>query len=149
MVCLLIFFSLKGIFGFCTEKKNEKVVNTCLARVNRSAAFWRRGQLASAVITVISLHYFIHLNILFLYRCRVYGGSAWFGLKLFFFLSFILFLLFLSRITCWPCKSSYQPFHLFFLLIQPLFSYLQLFYLHWLFLIRFYFQFHPWSFDFF
>jgi hypothetical protein len=32
-------------------------------------------------------------------------------------------------------------------LIQSLFSYLQLFYLHWLFLIRFYFLFHPWSFD--
>jgi hypothetical protein len=28
-------------------------------------------------------------------------------------------------------------------LIQSFFSYLQLFYLHWLFLIGFYFQFHP------
>jgi len=35
------------------------------------------------------------------------------------------------------------------LLIQSLFFYLQLFYLHWLFLIGFYFPFHPWSFDFF
>jgi hypothetical protein len=37
MVCFLIFFSPKGIFGFCTQK-NEKVIDTCLTRVIASTA---------------------------------------------------------------------------------------------------------------
>jgi hypothetical protein len=119
MVCLLIFFSPKGIFGFCTEKKNEKVADTCLACINRSAAFWRCGQLASAVITVISLHYFIHLDILFLYRCRVYGGSAWFGPKLFFFfLSFFSFSFFLG-LCAGHAKVHTSPSIYFFFWFSP------------------------------
>jgi hypothetical protein len=67
-------------------------------------------------------------------------GLAW---------NYFSFPLFLSKIACCLCKNSYQPFNLLFLLIQSLFSYLQLFYLHWLFLIQFYFIFHSSSFNFF
>jgi len=47
--------------------------------------------------------------------------SVWFGAKL-------LFFIYLSSsdcmLACWPCKKSYQPFNLFFLLIQSIFFYL-------------------------
>jgi hypothetical protein len=66
-----------------------------------------------------------------------------------FYFFFFLFLLFFYWTACWLCKKSYQPFNVFFLLIQSPVSYLLLFYLHRLFLIRFYFWFYPRSFDFF
>jgi len=40
-----------------------------------SAAFWRRVRLTLMVVTVISLHHLIRLNVLFLFRWRIYGGS--------------------------------------------------------------------------
>jgi len=85
----------------------------------------------------------IRLGILFLFRWCVW----WFSPKLIFF-SFSLFLPFLHQIACWSCKKSYQLF-IFNFFIQFLFFYLQLFYLHGLFLIRFYFWFHPYIFAFF
>ena len=138
MVYLLILFSLKDIFSFCTKNMKQKsswlVLHTQQALHNLLAAH--------AVVTVIPPYHLTHLGILFLSRWRVYGDSAWFGLKLLFY-SF-----FLHRIACSPWKNSFQLFILFLLLIQFLFSYLQVLNLHWLFLIWFYFCFYPWSFDF-
>jgi hypothetical protein len=73
----------------------------------------------------------------------VYSGSTRFGRKwLFYSFSFSFFL----DLCAGHAENQNGPLIVFFF-IQSLFSYLQ-FFLHWLFLIGFYFLFHSWSFDF-
>jgi hypothetical protein len=89
MVCLLLVFSLVGIFGFVRIKKNKKAIDVCLARVSRSIVFWWRMQLAPVVVTMSS-----SWHPLFLWKVRAW----WFDvIKL--EIAFI-FLLFLLRIAC-------------------------------------------------
>jgi hypothetical protein len=124
-VCLLIFFSSKDIFGFFNKKK---VVNTCLTRFSWSTAFWQSMQLSLTVVTVISPHHLIYFDIFFLSGWHVCSGLAW---NCFSFLSFFSISFFLGL------RAGIYNFF-----IESLFSYLQLFYLHWLFLIVFYFWFY-------
>ena len=121
--------------------KNKKAVDVHLICVSHYAVFRQGVWLAPTVVSVILLHHLIRLSVLF-YEWRVYGGLAWFGLKLLFFFSFSYFL---------GLRVGHAKIHtsLLIVFIQSLFSYLQLFYLHWLFLIGFYFWFYPWSFNFF
>jgi hypothetical protein len=125
-----------GHFRFCANKKNKKTVGVCKSHISRSADFGWHMWLTPVVVMALPPHYLICLGVLFLPGGRMYGGSAGLAGNDFFFL------LFLSGIACWPCKKSYQPFNLFFLWIQSLFLICNFFYLHWLFLIGFYFLFH-------
>jgi len=116
--------------------KNKKAVDVHLICVSHYAVFRWGVWLAPTVVTVILLHHLIRLSVLF-YEWRVYGGLAWFDLKLLLFFSFSYF---------FGLRVGHAKIHtsLLIVFIQSLFSYLQLFYLHWLFLIGFYFWFHPW-----
>jgi hypothetical protein len=77
MVCLLLLYNPKGIFGFVqiTRKKNKKLLTRALHGCH-SATFWRQVRLAQMFVTVILLHYFIYLVVLFRFGWRVCGGSV-------------------------------------------------------------------------
>jgi hypothetical protein len=99
MVCLLLLLNPIGIFGF-VRIKNKKVANTSLTCLGRFTAFWHRVQLASMVVTLIPPHHLICPGILFLSGLHVYGDSARFSLKCFFFSFFSFFSLLLLWIAC-------------------------------------------------
>jgi len=139
MICLLLLFSLKRIFSFVQiiKRKKEKVDDACLACLSRNATFWRRVRVALVVVTVISSHHLIRLSVLLLSGWHVYSGLTQNYSSFLYFFSFFFFLGLRADHV-----KNHQPFNLFFLLIQSLLSYLQLYYLHWLFLIEFFFRFH-------
>jgi len=146
MVCLWLLTGLGGIFSFIQLKKIKKVVDACKAPASASVAsltssdtyswlwclYWRFRR----VIGFVSTSSFSLYGACIVVR----RGLAENG-----------FFIYFHSLSSWICVQAMQKIkmglQLFFFFIQSLFSYLQ-FFLHWLFLIGFYFLFHPWSFDF-
>jgi hypothetical protein len=129
------------------QLKNKKVVGACKALTRVSAALPILGGTCGWIWLLFwHFHRIIGSSRRPLPPCRTHVrwfGAVWLEMA---------FLFFFPSLSSWICvqamSKSKLALQLFFFSIQSLFFYLQFFYLHWLFIIGFYFLFHPWSFDF-
>ena len=122
-------FSYKGIFGFVHIQKEMLM-----------RAFERRVRLKIVVETKLSPHHLMRLNILFLLGWHVNGSEVWFDANWLFF-SF-LFVPSLSSLDCMlTMQKNISALQFLFSFDSVLLFLLKLFYLHWLFLIEFIFDF--------
>jgi len=146
MICLWLLISLEGIFGFVQFKKTKKATGSCKALASVSATPPNSGGVCRWLWWVYwrSRHIigFVSMSSSFLDGTCIVVRHSLVGNDFFLSFSFFSFSFFLDLHTS-HAKNQINPSIVFFFRFSPSSLICNFFYLRWLFLIEFYFSFHP------